>query len=348
MAKDTKNLAFAKFQDVKPLIGDDPYTKSEEDLISEYNSTTTIPQLLFLGLDERIKEGLQWSIYQGAPCFALDVTPKGSIEKVAKSVIQEMESRGLVFLEGRMHMSLPADQAAIYAQGRALIDWNVRNPYCAQCGQPTLSINGGMKRICPPKDLASLKTTIGSIISATPTDRPSCATRNGISNLSFPRTDPTVIMAVVSADGQRVLVGRQKRWPPYWYSTLAGFLEPAESVEEAVRREVWEEAGVHLGQVVIHSTQPWPYPANLMIGAIAQTIPEGEEIVLKHDPELEAARWVDIEEIREALKVGTSGLGEDPPQGYKEGNLRLPPPTAIANQLLTAVADGFLAGSSKI
>ena len=348
LAKDIRKLEYAKLQDVTSLIGENPYAKSEEELVSEYNSTTTTPQLLFLGLDEKSKQGLEWNIYKGAPYFALDVTPKGSIEAAAKGVIREMESRGLVFLQGRMHMTLPADQAAIYAQARSLIDWNARNPYCAQCGQPTLSISGGMKRTCPPKDIASLKTSIGSTTSATPVDRPSCATRNGISNLSFPRTDPTVIMAVVSADGKRVLVGRQKRWPPYWYSTLAGFLEPAESVEEAVRREVWEEAGVHLGRVVIHSTQPWPYPANLMIGAIAQTVPEGEVIVLKHDPELEAARWIDIEEIQEALKVGTSILGEDPPKGYKEGNLRLPPPTAIANQLLRAVADGFLAGSSKI
>ena len=73
-------------------------------------------------------------------------------------------------------------------------------------------------------------------------------------------------MAVLSADGKRVLVGRQKRWPPNWYSTLAGFVEAGESVEEAVRREVWEESGVTIGRVVLHSTQPWPYPANLMIG----------------------------------------------------------------------------------
>jgi NAD+ diphosphatase len=155
-------------------------------------------------------------------------------------------------------------------------------------------------------------------------------------------------MAVVSHDAQRILLGRQKRWPPYWYSTLAGFCEPAESVEEAVRREVWEEAGVFLGRVVIHSTQPWPYPANLMIGAIAQALPDGEEIVLKHDPELEDAKWVDLDEVREALRVGTSGLGEDAGAEYKEGGLRLPPKTAIANQLLTAVVSGFLLESAKI
>ena len=113
-------------------------------------------------------------------------------------------------------------------------------------------------------------------------------------------------------------------------------------MEEAVRREVWEESGVTLGRVVIHSTQPWPYPANLMVGAIAQCVPGKENIILEHDPELENARWVGLDELREALEVGTSGLGEPPSPRYKEGNLRLPGETAIANQLLKAVADGFL------
>jgi NAD+ diphosphatase len=155
-------------------------------------------------------------------------------------------------------------------------------------------------------------------------------------------------MAVVSADGQKMLLGRQKRWPPYWYSTLAGFLEPAESVEEAVRREVWEESGIHLGRVVIHSTQPWPFPANLMIGAIGQAIPGGEKIHLGHDAELEDAKWFSADEIREALKVGTSPLGEEAGPGYKEGGLRLPPTTAIANQLISSVVNGFVAGSPMI
>ena len=199
----------------------------------------------------------------------------------------------------------------------------------------------GTKRTCPPKDLASLSGSIGSTTSELP-NRPDCASRKGISNICFPRTDPTVIMAVVSSDTKRILLGRQKRWPQYWYSTLAGFVEPAESVEEAVRREVWEESGVTLGRVVIHSTQPWPYPANLMIGAIAQTVPGGEEVALKHDPELEDAKWVEFDEVKEALRVGASGLGEPPADGYKEGGLRLPPATAIAHRLLEAVVGGFL------
>ncbi|KAL2040750.1 hypothetical protein N7G274_006729 [Stereocaulon virgatum] len=345
LAKDPTQLEYVKLEDVKPLIGEDPYSKSEKQIIEEYNSTITIPQLLFLGLDESKISGFEHDIYHGAPYFAIDVTPKGTIKLKAEKLIEIIKSRGLQFVEGRMHMSLPAPQAAIYAQARALLDWNARNPFCAGCGQPTLSINAGTKRTCPPTDMASIteKGAIDSTIVGEPAkDRPDCVTRKGISNLSFPRTDPTVIMAVLSADSERVLLGRQKRWPPLWYSTLAGFVEPAESVEEAVRREVWEESGVKLGRVVIHSTQPWPYPANLMIGAIGQCIPGGEEIHLKHDPELDDAKWVSMAEVKEALEVGTSGLGEDAGPDYKEGGLRLPPRTAIANRLLTAVTGGFL------
>ncbi|RDW95176.1 hypothetical protein BP5796_00939 [Coleophoma crateriformis] len=350
LAKDPSQLAYAKHEDIKSLIGDNPFAKSEDELIKEYNSSVTLPLVLFLGIDERKKEGFEHGIYKGKPFFAVDVTPRGTVEKEASAVIEAMKAKGLQFVEGRMHMSLNAPEAAIYAHARALTDWNARNPFCAGCGQPTMSVNAGTKRVCPPTDYAALPNAQGGATSvpSTPNTRAACVTRKGITNLSFPRTDPTVIMAVVSHDGKRVLLGRQKRWPPHWYSTLAGFCEPAESVEEAVRREVWEESGVLLGRVVIHSTQPWPYPANLMIGAVGQALPDGEKIHLEYDPELEDAKWVDMDEIREALRVGTSGLGEAPGEGYKEGGLRLPPQTAIANQLLQAVSGGFFNGSTSL
>ena len=264
LAKAPSELEYVSFKDVKPLIGETPYSKTEEEMISDFNSTVTIPQLLFLGLDQTQRSGFEWKYYHGSAYFALDVTPRGTIAPDAESIIENLKSRGLQFVSGRMHTSLPASQAAIYAQARALLDWNARNPFCAQCGQPTMSINAGTKRICPPTDMGLLAgvTSPGLEVDQKPRARLDCATRKGISNISFPRTDPTVIMAVLSVDGERVLLGRQKRWPKYWYSTLAGFVEPAESVEEAVRREVWEESGVTLGRVVIHSTQPWPYPAN--------------------------------------------------------------------------------------
>ncbi len=233
--------------------------------------------------------------------------------------------------------------AAIYAQARALLDWNARNPFCGGCGQPTMSVNAGTKRACPPTDWA------GADEGGRPRERADCATRRGISNLCFPRTDPTVIMAIVSADGARLLLGRQRRFPPHWYSTLAGFLEPGESIEEAVRRETWEESGVAVGRVALHSSQPWPYPANLMIGAVGQAVPGGEAVHLGHDQELEDARWFPLDEVRDALLTGVSGLGEPAPDGYKEGGLRLPPQTAIANRLIDAVVNGgYLGAASKI
>ena len=238
--------------------------------------------------------------------------------------------------------------AAIYSQARMVTDWNVRNPFCAQCGHPTLSVNAGFKRTCPPLDKALASKAIATTRLDPPSiERPSCATRTGISNLSFPRTDATIIVAVASSDGSQVLLGRQRKWPTDLYSTLAGFLEPGESVEESVRREVWEESGVRVGRVVIHSTQPWPYPANLMIGAIAQAIPGGEKIDLGNDPELEDARWCDLEEIRRALNVNLNAFDKSAIETSAKGALRLPPRTAIANRLLAAVAGGFLGGHNS-
>lgn len=224
----------------------------------------------------------------------------------------------------------------MYAQARSIIDWNSRHPFCAGCGNPMLSIHSGFKRTCPPTDLKG---------GAEPQQRGECATRHGVSNICFPRTDPVMITAVASADGQRVLLGRQNRFPPRWYSTLAGFVEPGESIEEAVRREVWEEAGVRVGRVVIHSSQPWPYPSSLMIGAIAQALP-GQDAITLNDKELDDAKWFTIAEVQEALTLGAGALGSPAPEGYVEGGLRLPPPQAIANQLITAVAQGYLSSSA--
>jgi len=109
LSKDPSKLAFTTFQDVQPLIGDNLFSKSEDELIEEYNSTVTIPQMIFLGLDERNQDGLTYKeIYKGAPVWAIDVTPKGSTEEAANKVIKEMESRNLTFIEARMILSLSA------------------------------------------------------------------------------------------------------------------------------------------------------------------------------------------------------------------------------------------------
>ncbi|KAK1595387.1 NUDIX domain-containing protein [Colletotrichum navitas] len=325
-------VQFVSFEDVKPLTTEDPFGPSEEDLIKNFDSTVTKPLIVFLGLEESANVPFEYKELKGRPWFAVDVTPRASYADAANQLIEAQASKGHKFLEGMRPMTLEPDAAGIYAQARSITDWNTRHKFCAGCGQPSLSGNAGYKRLCPPTDLAG---------SDTPRERAECATRKGVSNISFPRTDPTMIAAVISSDGQKVLLGRNKRYPPNWYSTLAGFIEPGESIEESVRREVLEESGVRVGRVVIHSSQPWPYPASLMIGAIAQALPDGETIDLGNDPELEDAQWYPLEVLRDALKYGVSGLGEPAPEGYKEGGLRLPPPTAIANRLLTAVAEGY-------
>ncbi|KAL7626165.1 NADH pyrophosphatase [Parahypoxylon ruwenzoriense] len=342
LAKDAANLTYVNRDVVIPLTGAEPFKKSEEDQVKEFNSANTQPVILFLGINEKQKTGFEFREYTGTPYFAVDVTPKGSIADKAKSVIDAVKATGVSFIDGRRLMSLNAPEAAIYAEARALLDWNSRNPFCAGCGQPTLSINAGWKRVCPPSDLA------GVLEGGAPKERTGCPTRHGISNLCFPRTDPTVIMAIVSGDGTKLLLGRNKRFPPYWFSTLAGFLEPGEGIEEAVRRETWEESGVTVGRVVIHSSQPWPYPANLMIGAIGQAIPGGEAIHLGHDQELDDAKWFTFDEVREGIASGVSGLGDPAPATYREGALRLPPQTAIANQLIQAVIKGYLDTVPKI
>ncbi|KAI1094434.1 NUDIX hydrolase domain-like protein [Rostrohypoxylon terebratum] len=335
LAKDAANLSYVSRDVVVPLTGEEPFKTSEEEQMKGFNSDVTQPVILFLGIDEK-KTGFEYREYKGNPYFAVDVTPKGTITEKATSIIDIVKTNGVSFIDGRRLLSLNAPEAAIYAEARALLDWNARNPFCGGCGQPTLSINAGWKRVCPTSDLAGVPE------GGAAKERSDCPTRHGVSNLCFPRTDPTVIMAVVSADGSKLLLGRNKRFPPNWYSTLAGFLEPGESIEEAVRRETWEESGVTVGRVVIHSTQPWPYPANLMIGAIGQAVPGKETIHLGHDEELTDAKWCTLDEVREGMANGISALGDPAPSGYKEGGLRLPPHTAIANQLIQAVLKGYL------
>lgn len=332
-------IHYLSYDDIKTIVPENPFAKTEKEITESFDSRVATPQLVFLGLDEADKNGYSFKNYTGAPHFAIDVTPQKNYKDAAQKLNDNWTSSGLSFVEGMRAMNFPAYVAAEYAQGRHYLDWNARNTFCGTCGHPTLSVHAGAKRICPPVDKAE-----------SPSERQPCSTRTTLSNLTFPRTDPTIIVAVLSHDSKRLLLGRQKRWPPYWFSTLAGFIEPAESVEDAVRREVWEESGVVLSRVLIHSTQPWPYPANLMIGAIAQVAsPEDEVIKLDNDPELETAKWFQLEEIREALENGTSSLGEEAPTGYKEGNLRLPPRTAIANQLITAVVEGgFLEGVTPL
>jgi len=187
----------------------------------------------------------------------------------------------------------PAD-AANYAAARSLVDWHGRHRFCANCGTATMIFRAGWARKCP-----------------------NCGAEH------FPRVDPVVIM--LAEQGDKVLLGRQPPWPPGRYSALAGFLEVGESIEEAVRRETFEEAGIRLGPVRYIASQPWPFPSSLMVACIGKALNDDIAIDIH---ELEDARWFTRDEVRLAL-------ARDPAAPFGA-----PPPYAIAHTLLAAWMDG--------
>ena len=184
-------------------------------------------------------------------------------------------------------------EAATYAAARSVLDWHSRHQFCANCGTQTAMFRAGWGRNCP-----------------------NCNAEH------FPRVDPVVIM-IAEHDG-RALLGRQPAWPAGRYSALAGFLEPGESIEEAVVREIFEEAGIRVSGVRYIASQPWPFPSSLMIACVGMA--EDDAITLDTN-ELEDAIWVPRDEVQRVLAGG-------------EGSFIAPPPYAIAHTLLAAWAQG--------
>jgi NAD+ diphosphatase len=195
---------------------------------------------------------------------------------------------------------LPAADAAIAAHARTLVDWHARHRHCAACGGHTRSVLGGANRVCFD-----------------------CQAEH------FPRTDPVAIAVVVRGD--QCLLGRGPGWPAQMFSALAGFVEAGESLEDAVRREVMEEAGVRVGRVSYLASQPWPFPCSLMLGCVAQA--ESEAIAI--DPaELEEARWFSRDALRQASR--SEPRASEVHKGGAPRALTLPPPFAIAHHLIRA------------
>ena len=230
------------------------------------------------GREEPILLGLD----DGAPLFAVDLEalPRAEqLEMVEGADIMPLREAGLV---------LPPAEAGLAAYVVALLNWHRRHRFCANCGAQTSVDEAGYSRHCPR-----------------------CGAQH------FPRTDPCVIMAV-EHDG-RLLLGRQPQWPPGRYSCLAGYVEPGESLERAVAREVQEESGVEIaGTPRYVASQPWPFPASLMLGFHA--VSDGGEPRAR-DGELDEVRWVDRDTVRRALQGDTS-------------DLRLPPGVSIARYLI--------------
>jgi NAD+ diphosphatase len=174
---------------------------------------------------------------------------------------QELEFSDLRLIAGE----LPADEAGLLAYAKAMVHWRETHRFCGRCGAPTQPVDGGHVLRCSNEDCKSQQ---------------------------FPRIDPAIIVLIT--DGERALLGRQASWPAGRYSTIAGFVEPGESLEDAVAREVREETGVIVDAVDYHSSQPWPFPSSLMLGFTAHA--RTTEII-RMDDELEDARWWTREEI---------------------------------------------------
>lgn len=240
---------------------------------------------VLLGL-EKAKSG------EDRALFALDIS-------AAPDPVNEGPLAGLGhFRELRaaaMGGGLSEGDIAILGQAKAMIDWHQRHGFCARCGAVTALMDAGYRRHCA-----------------------ACGTDH------FPRTDPVVIMLATHSDpklGEECLVGRGHQFPPGMMSALAGFIEPGETIEEAVRRELMEEAGVKVGAVRYHASQHWPFPSSLMIGCFAEA--ESRDIQLR-DNELAEARWLSKDKARALLA------------GQRVDGLFVPPPVAIAHHLLKA------------
>ncbi|MHB2266626.1 NAD(+) diphosphatase [Aliihoeflea sp. PC F10.4] len=188
---------------------------------------------------------------------------------------------------------LVADDLGAVGQGASLLAWNANCRFCGKCGAETESQIGGYKRVCTK-----------------------CGTQH------FPRTDPVVIMLTVTK--KRCLMGRSPHFAPGVFSTLAGFVEPGETIEDAMRRETFEESGVRIGRVAYHASQPWPFPHSLMIGCFGEAL---NEDLTPDFTELEACRWFERPEVEKML-AGTH------PDG-----LIVPPRAAIASHLIRAWMD---------
>ncbi|MEM6531599.1 MAG: NAD(+) diphosphatase [Myxococcota bacterium] len=189
--------------------------------------------------------------------------------------------------------SVVAAEGATLSLARSLLEWHTRNRFCSFCGAQSDMAKGGYARDCP-----------------------SCGTQH------FPRVDPVAIMLAVDVAQDRVLLGRQSRFPPRFVSALAGFVEPGEGFEEAVRRELFEEAGIRTARVSYVASQPWPFPHSLMLGAFAEAT--STDIVIDKN-ELETADWYSRAQVAAAL------------EGH--GEFRVPPPLALAHTLLKTWVD---------
>ncbi|KAI0663329.1 NUDIX hydrolase domain-like protein [Cubamyces menziesii] len=316
-ASTKQSLARLTTNDVRPLLGPEPFFSQGQN--AGELAPADVPKLaaarlrgtpvVFLGLHEtgsaESANALPSSDFSakasaetllahidGTPYFSLDVSDvaPAEVDDVLHKSAAAQAGAELSFSEPRAAMgSFDAVETALFAEARSITDWNARNKHCPACGSPVYSIWAGWKLSC-----SSLLPWADN------TGRKPCPTARGLHNFEHPRTDAVVVMAVLDESGDKILLGRNKPWPQGFYSCLSGFLEPGESFEDAVKRELWEEAGIKVWNVRYHSTLPWPFPSTLLTGFYA-TASSAEPLRTDLDNELEEARWYTREAILNVL-----------------------------------------------
>jgi NAD+ diphosphatase len=249
---------------------------------------------MFTAAEARALGAAQDSVFlgliDGAPRFGFGLDPQAVEALKARDDLKITDLRSIA-VQGLVD----ARHLPPLAEAKALLGWHARHRFCPNCGAKTEVVEAGWRRDCP-----------------------ACGAEH------FPRTDPVVIMLAIS--GERAVLGRSRRFAPTMWSCLAGFVEPGETIEEAVRREVLEEAGIACGRVKYFLSQPWPFPSSIMIGCHAQAL--SENLTVDRE-ELEDARWFDRDELG-------AMLARRHPQG-----LTTPPPVAIAHHIIRSfVEDG--------
>ena len=229
-------------------------------------------------------------LVDGAPRFAVAIEPDAAAALKTASTFEVVDLRSIA-----VRGLVAAEHLPPLAEGKALLNWHARHRFCPNCGSATRAVEAGWRRDCP-----------------------ACKAQH------FPRTDPVAIMLPVAGD--RCVLGRSHRFQPGMWSCLAGYIEPGEAIEDAVRRETREEAGILCGRVAYFASQPWPFPTSLMIGCHAEAI--SYDIVIDRT-ELADARWFDREEVAQMIA-----------RQHPEG-LTAPAPVAIAYHIIRAwVEDG--------
>ncbi|CCF60585.1 hypothetical protein KAFR_0K02300 [Kazachstania africana CBS 2517] len=284
----------------------------------ESRAKLTKYNLVFLGLfnDSKFTYSKKDQIYQGTPYYAIDFT---------STVPDFIDASTLNPISMTEIFQIGNDEASLYSHAKMYIDWHNKFNFCPNCRAFLYPVDGGTKFRCgnPDKDVV-------------------CNVRDArVNNVCFPRTDPVVIVILTNATRDKICLVRTKRRVHnkyIMYSNVAGFMEPSETIESACTREIWEETGIRCDEVKIILSQPWPYPANLMIGCIGVVDfnNQDEVINLNHDDELMDAQWFDTTDVIKAIDNYTSGFF----MAFKD-DIYLPGNTAVAFQLLSYVCNEY-------